>query len=285
MEPMVTTSEGARQTGATKASRSVLAWWRGCAKTAAISATSVGGDGPLFLLDYLLRLLRVAVFLGLWRVILAGRGPVEGMDLGALLTYTLIAEALAEPLACRTRFEDALWNGSIAMRFLRPLPLVGELLAEACGRWLFNLAFFSLPLLLVATLLGLSPWPARAGAGALFPLSLALAIAVGLAIDLLFGIAMVSFDLNRWALDQVRGTVTVLLTGAVVPLVLYPWGIGRMLDWLPFAAMASAPLRIYIGVGDPWRLLALQAAWSLMLWPIVGVCWRKSRQKLASYGG
>jgi ABC-2 type transport system permease protein len=55
--------------------------------------------------------------------------------------------------------------------------------------------------------------------------------------------------------------------------------------WLPFAAMASAPLRIYTGTGDPVPLLLLQLGWSVALWPVAYWSWNRNRQRLVSYGG
>ena len=51
------------------------------------------------------------------------------------------------------------------------------------------------------------------------------------------------------------------MLGYAAMLALMPWGIGDVLGYLPFASMASAPLRIYTGTGDPALLLGLQAFW------------------------
>jgi ABC-2 type transport system permease protein len=259
--------------------------WRGYAKTAAMAATSYAGDSPLFLLDYLLRFLRVMVLLALWRTILAGKGVVSGMGTGSVLTYTLVGEAFAGQFAVRSGLDAALWDGTITNRFLRPVGIFRELIAELCGRWCFGLVTFSLPLLLAAPLLGVEPRPAGAPAAALFIASLGLAISVGLALDFVFGTLMVALDVDRWSLEYLRSAVTLLLTGALVPLALLPWGMGSVLSWLPFASMASAPLRIYTGTGDPWSLLALQAGWSLLLWPLARWFWLHSRERVVSYGG
>ncbi len=254
-------------------------------KTATMAAAAFAGDSPLFLLDYLLRFLRVAVLLALWRSILAGKGEVSGMTMASVLTYTLVAEVFAEPLSCYTTLEDALWNGTITLRFLRPVGTFADLTAETAGRWAFSLLVFSAPLLLAAPLLGVNPLPAGAAAGALFLLSLGLAVSVGLALDFAFGTLMVALELNRWAVEQLRRALTTLLTGALVPLALLPWHLGDVLAWLPFASMASAPLRIYTGTGEPLQLLAVQAAWAIILWPLVHWLWRANREKLVSYGG
>ncbi len=250
-----------------------------------MSAASYIGDNPLFLLTYLLHLVRVGVLLALWRLILAGKGEVSGMTLPTVLTYALIAEAFYEPLQGRTSLADALWNGTIVTRLLHPVGTFAEFSAEALGRWGFTFCVFSLPLLLLAPVLGVDPLPASPAAGALFVLSLALAIAVGLAVDFVLGAAMTALEINRWAVEQVRAALIVLLSGALVPLALLPWGLGQVFGWLPFAAMASAPLRIYTATGSPGPLLALQAGWALVLWLLAHWLWRANREKLVTHGG
>jgi ABC-2 type transport system permease protein len=254
-------------------------------KTAAMAATSYTGDSPLFLLDYLVRFLRVAVLLTIWRVILAHKAPVDGMALASVLTYTLMAEVFASQLSPRTGMDWALWQGAIVGRMLQPLGLFGQFAAEAAGRWLFELGAFSVPLLLLAPALGVSPLPASGEAAGLFTLSLALAISVGLALEFIFGALLVLWSLPIWAVIQIRNAVTTLLSGALLPLALLPPGVGALFAWLPFASMASAPLQIYVGVGDARMLLALQAGWSLALWPLAHWLWHISRERMVSYGG
>lgn len=254
-------------------------------KTAAMAATSYVGDSPLFLLDFLLRLLRVAVLLSIWRLLLAGKGTVSGMTLPDVLIYTLIAEVFAEQLMCRTGLVSAFWDGTIAMRFVRPLGVFAQFAAEMCGKWAFGFAFFSLPLLLCAPLFGVNPLPASAQAAALFPLSLALGIAVGLALEYCFAALAVGMEVHPFALDSLRAAIGTVLSGALIPLALLPWNLGTIFGGLPFAATASVPLRIYTGTGSPLPLLVGQAIWIVILWPLAGWLWRKNRERMVSYGG
>ncbi len=255
------------------------------AKTAAMVATGAAGDGPLFLLDYLLRFLRVALLLTVWRTILATSAPAAGLSLDAVLTYTLVAAVFADPLAARTGLEEALWNGSITTRLLQPMALVGHYAAEMTGGWLLGFTLFSLPLLLAAPLLGVNPLPANVGAGLLFPVSLALGVSVGMAVDFIFCALMVTFGWSVWEVERWRSALSTVLSGALLPLSVLPWGLGDVLAWLPFAAMAWAPLSIYTGTGDPRPLLALQAFWAVALWTGAQRLWQASRQKVVVYGG
>ena len=255
-------------------------------KTAVIKAVSPLNDRQWVLLgNYALRLLRVVVLLSIWRTIFAQKTAAAGITLGAVLTYTLISEVFADQFSSRTGLDGALWEGTIATRFLRPMGIFGQFIAEMVGGWCLNLCLFSIPLLLISPLLGVSILPASVPALGQFVLSLILAISVGAALDFIFAALMVVLEHSIYALQQIRNAVTVLLSGAMLPLVFFPWGIGDLFGYLPFAAMASAPLRIYTGTGAPLRLLALQAAWSLILWPVVVWLWRANRERLVSHGG
>lgn len=261
--------------------RTLAKYWH----TALLSAAGLVGDHPLFALDYLLRLLRVGVLLGLWQVLLQGKPTGVELSLGQLLTYTLVAEVFREQLNCRTQLQYALWEGSVGSYFLRPMSVFGQFAARMGGEWLFGLACFSLPLALAAPLLGVNPLPADMRAALLFPLSLGLAVAVGLALELFFGALVVHLEHNVYNAYRLRDALVALLSGALIPLELLPWGLGRLFGWLPFAATASAPLRIYVGSGDPGPLLWCQACWAVVCWLLAGWFWRLNRERLVIHGG
>jgi ABC-type uncharacterized transport system permease subunit len=258
---------------------------RGYWMTALMAASAPIGDGPLLLIDYLIRLLRVVLLLSIWRTLLGPEQVVEGVTLRSVLTYTLIAAAFADQLDVRTELGWTVWNGTVVTRYLQPIGMVGLYAAEALGAWAFRLATFSLPLLALSPLFGVDPRPASPGHGLLFVVSLVLAVTVGLAIEFVFGALLVALRENIWAIESLRNAVGVLLSGALLPLALYPWGLGELFQWLPFAAMASAPLRIYTGTGDPALLLLSQLAWALLLWPFAQWFWRRSRERMAGMGG
>jgi ABC-2 type transport system permease protein len=256
----------------------------GYVKTAAMSAAEVA-ENPLFVMEYAVRLLRVVVLLALWRLVLAGHEAPGTLPLATVLTYTLISEVFGQQLAVSTTLTEAFWEGTLVMRFLRPLGLVRQFAAEMSGRWALHLALFSMPLVLLAPVLGVDPRPASPAAGVLFVVSLCLAVVVGLALDVLFGALTVALEQPVWLVDRVRKAMAMLLSGALLPLAFYPWGLGDIFSWLPFAAMAWAPLAIYNGIGQPAPLVLSQVVWAAILWPAADWLWRANREKLVSYGG
>ena len=93
----------------------------------------------------------------------------------------------------------------------------------------------------------------------LFLLSLLLTMVVGVAFDFIFAALLTYVEGSAYIISRVRQALAVLLSGSVIPLALMPWGLGELLQWSPFASLASAPLRIYTGTGEPLLLIALQA--------------------------
>ena len=252
-------------------------------KTASMAAAAFF-DTPFFLLEYALRFLRVLVLLALWRTVLASHAT-GSMTLPQVLTYTFIAEVFAAQLNLRTSLNDAMWDGTLVIRFLRPMGLIRQLAAEMAGRWSIDLVLFSLPLFAIAPLLGVDPRPASPPHAILFITSLALSIVVGLALEQFSGAIVVAFEQPVWLVDYVRVAIATVLSGQLLPLAYYPAGIGELFSWLPFAATTWAPLAIYTGAGNPPLLIATQLFWGITLWPIANWIWRANREKLASYGG
>jgi len=255
------------------------------AKTASMTAASYASEGYLFLGDYLLYLVRVTVLLAIWRTILGTRAEASGMTLGAVLTYTLVAQAFGDQLDPRAGITNNMWDGSFANHFARPMSVIGQFVAEMLGRWLPFLVFFTLPLLLCAPLLGVDPRPAGVARGLLFPASIALGVSVALALEFITGALTVQTEMGPWVFERLRRAVESIVSGALLPLALLPWGLGAVFQWLPFAAIASAPLRIYTGTGEPLPLMAGQLAWSFVLWPVAWWLWNANRERLSTYGG
>lgn len=250
-------------------------------------AASRAFDGGLFyvLSGYLLRLARLVILLLLWRSLAAQGADLGELRLEQLLAYTLLAAALGEQLNVITPATTAFWEGAIVSRYLRPQPVLLQLMAETVGGWLPGLLLLSLPLLLCAWPLGVNLWPALLANGLPFLLSLLLAISLGFAFDFLFAAAVIYIKNASYQAYIIRRAVTTLFSGALIPFALFPWGLGRLLALLPFASVASAPLLIVTGVQSPWPLIGLQLAWNLVFWPLTWRVWRASQERMVSHGG
>jgi ABC-2 type transport system permease protein len=255
------------------------------AATVRMGATAGIGEHPLVVLDHAIGLVRAALVVLIWRAILGSDARPDDVDAGAVLTYILLARVLSDQLGVQTPVLDAIWSGSVASRLLRPVSVFGDYLAELVGGWALRWVTFSLPALALAPLLGVSLAPASPARAAGFIVSLGLSVAVGSAVDFLFALVVIRSAENLWSLRMARDSLVPLVAGAVIPMSLFPWSIGDVLAWLPFASMVAAPLRIYTGDGDVARLLLLQAGWAVVLWVVTRALWRRSAPHMVSFGG
>ncbi len=209
----------------------------------------------------------------------------EGID--QLMTYTLMAAIFHQELNIISPATSSLWEGSVIGRFLRPMPVEVSFFAETIGKWWIpNFIFFGLPLWLLSPLLGINPWPAGVLSGILAVFSLILAASLGFAIDLLFASLAIYLKNGCFAALAVREAVYSLLSGEMIPFSLFPFGIGNLFSLLPLGSVAHGPLTIYTGTAEnPWRVLGLQIFWNLILWIAAAHVFKKSKERMISFGG
>jgi ABC-2 type transport system permease protein len=256
--------------------------WRA---TAAIGAAESFSDGSLSVIHFGMRLAKVVVLLAIMRALFAGSESVSGMSLRDVLTYVLMAEALASQLEVRTPIIQYFWDGTIATKFLQPMTLAGQLVSEMLGQWLPQLALFSLPHVLLAPVFGVSAAPASWAALPAFGLSLVLGIALGVALDFIFCAITVMLGESVWLISVVRTAIEGLLSGAIIPLALLPGSLPAILGWLPFASVASTPMRLYTGTGSAWPLVLLQLGWLLAMSLLALWLWDRARERVTGMGG
>jgi ABC-2 type transport system permease protein len=82
--------------------------------------------------------------------------------------------------------------------------------------------------------------------------------------------------------------LTDLLGGELIPLILFPAFLQQFIYALPFAAMFSTPLLIYVRQIPPARYLevmGLQLAWIVVLGLVSTVMWRAGARRVVVQGG
>lgn len=253
--------------------------------TSRLAATNAFDGGIMYILGgYLLHLAQLIVLLLIWRSLAAQGADTGDLTLQQLLLYTLASSILSQQLNVITPATTSFWEGSLISRYLRPAPVLLQLIWETFGTWLPGLAFYSLPMLFLSPLLGLNLL-AKAGNLPVFLVSLTLSISLGFAIDFLFASTVIFMKNASYTAYVIRQAVTRVFSGALIPFALLPWGVGSILQLLPFGSVASAPLQIFIGSGDTLHLLGLQVLWNLILWPMALVAFKSCEERMVSYGG
>ncbi len=249
--------------------------------TARMSCTQKTNGGILYLLpDILIKICTLIPLIFLWRVVMAS-GANVGMTTAQMLSYTYASVLLSDLMVVKTAATGWLSEGVLVKLYGRPISVIGQLVAQTVGGWLPMLALFSLPMAVAAPLFGVSLTPATPW---FFP-SLVLCVSLGFAIDLLFACLSIKMRNMSWLIDRIRAAVVALFSGTVIPIRLLPLGIGEAMKYQPFACLGGAPLTLLTGTANPYDVLALQAVWNLILWPLALLIFKKSQEGMVSYGG
>lgn len=250
-------------------------------KTAHLAALEKTNGGIIYLFpDVLIKFFTLIPLIFLWRVVMTS-GVQVGMSLQQMLSYTVLSALLSDLLAVKTPASGWLSEGVLLKLYGRPLSVLGQLTALTVGGWLPMLLLFSLPMALMAPLLGVRFTPATP----YFGISLALCVSLGFAVDVLFACLSIKLRNMSWLIGRIRVAIVSLLSGTVIPIRLLPFGIAEALRYQPFASLGGAPLSLFVGAADAGETLLLQILWNLILWPFALLVFKRSQEGMVSYGG
>lgn len=231
--------------------------------------------------SYLIRTVTLLAMLAIWRALFAAGADLDGLTLPQMMTYTLLSTVLKPLLDVRTPGSSWLHDGTILGLYQRPASIFGQLTAHTVGGWGMQLLLFSLPVTVIAALAGISVVPASGW----FFVSLPLAVSQGFAVDYLFTCLLIRLRNLEWTVHSIRESLTALLTGAVIPFAVLPWGLGDWLALSPLGTLAGAPLALFVGLDTAAHLIPVQIFWNATLWPLAVWLFMRSRERMVSYGG
>lgn len=227
------------------------------------------------------------IMLALWNSVvadapIAGFGPTE-------ITRYFAATLVVRQLTGGWLMWQLNWlirTGGLSPLLLRPInPIVYEGVTTVAAIPLRLAVLAPMVAGLIVWRPELLAWPGGS-AMALFAVSVALAWLLSFLIQGIFG--MLAF----WV-DQSQGLFTVwltfwmLLSGYIAPLEMFPAPVQAVLDWLPFRGMIAVPVELLGGFLSPREALfdiAVQLAWTLILWVAAAAVWRRGIRRYGAFG-
>ncbi|MEM5814686.1 MAG: ABC-2 family transporter protein [Candidatus Aenigmatarchaeota archaeon] len=240
-----------------------------------------------FVMSMITPFLNLAVMWFVWAAVYASSPTptVGGYTFSAMVTYVSVAVVIRSYTWLNTEYkiEQEVKTGSIAASLIKPLSYpLWQFAGDTGGSatWLLT----KLPIVVFAFLfLGIS-----GPASPLFFISAFLGYLVNY--FMVFLTAMWAFWTtgNVWGLRLSRQMIAEVVSGALMPLTLFPAWMQGVFSFLPFQAVFYAPLSIYMGIAAGnavWGVLAVQLAWVGMLFAITYFAWRVSVKRVIVQGG
>jgi ABC-2 type transport system permease protein len=232
-------------------------------------------------------LLRVYLLRCLWTALYAQNAAPLNLPLHSMITYATVALLMSLVLEVDgTRLiREKLREGTIATDLMKPIVVPFYFFSDGFGQTLLY-AVLVVPTLFVALLMVHVDVPSPATLG-MFAASFLVAYCLNFLVNFCMN-AIAFWTLETFALQLIVRWVSDLLSGQIIPLTLFPGVIGRALFSLPFAAIYSTPLLIYVGITRPqaWgEALAVQLAWLVAFAFISLALWQAASRRIVVQGG
>jgi ABC-2 type transport system permease protein len=228
-------------------------------------------------------LLRVAVLVAALK---AANGEIANYDIAAANTYVWIGQGLlgfillwgTNELAERVR------SGDVVVDLYRPWHLQGALLAGDIGRGGYAFLTRLVPPMALGMLLFPFQFPKNLVQWPLFLISAVIALVIS------FGFRFL-IDLSAfWLLDN-RGLYgfwnisSGLLCGLTVPIAFFPDWAREVLWMTPFPALLQAPIDVFLGHGNPVKILLYQAFWAAVILALGHLALQRATRRVVIQGG
>lgn len=225
-------------------------------------------------------------------------GPEQSpMNREQLLAYVWMGQAFFALLPWNIDRDVAAMvrSGSVVYELCRPVDAYGLWFARALGWRVSGALLRSVPLILMVGLIfrgigleayALSPPPTLASALA-FALVMPVSVLLGIAITMLLQVTVL-WTHNVEGVERIGPAFVLILSGAIVPIPLFPDALQPWLEALPFRGVVDVPYRTYSGSLPP--LEALRAGLQSAVW-CVALVWLGRRimergfRRLLVFGG
>lgn len=232
-------------------------------------------------------IVRVYLLRSLWTALYSQNIAPMNLPLHSMITYATVALLMSLILEVDgTRLiRDKLREGTIATDLMKPISVPFYFFSDGFGQTMLH-ALLVIPSIAFALLLVHIDVPGAPVFG-VFLLSFFVGYLVNFFVNFLMN-AIAFWTLETFAIQLIVRWVSDLLSGQIIPLTFFPGVFGRIVFALPFAAIYSTPLLIYVGVIHPQdyvRYLSIQVLWLALFSALSALVWRAASRRVVIQGG
>ena len=232
-------------------------------------------------------IVRLYLMKAVWTSLYAQNAAPAGVPLHAVLTYTVVALLMSLVLEIDgTRaIREKIREGTIATDLMKPISLPLYFFSDGVGMTLLHAILIVPALILSLIIVRIDVPPAHVLAA--FALSFLLGYLVNFLLNFLMN-CVAFWTLETFAIQLMVRWVSDLLSGQIVPLIFFPGVLQKIVLALPFAAIYSTPLLIYLGKIPPSGYLvamAAQVGWCIGFAVLSWIVWGAAQKRVVVQGG
>lgn len=233
--------------------------------------------------------INIGAYYFLWMAIYGEREALGGLTATQMTTYIAVVWMARAFYYNNIDREMALEikEGRVAIELIRPYHYLVMKMMQGLGEGIFRLVFFSIPGMLIVSLIFPIALPLAWQTLLLYFISITFAFIINTQINLITGV-LTFFFFNNEGLIQTKRVIIDLFSGLLIPIALFPLWAADLLALLPFQAIAYLPAMIFTGGisgYEVWEALGVQIFWIIVLMLPIQLLWRIAKRNLAIQGG
>ncbi|MGB9607849.1 MAG: ABC transporter permease [bacterium] len=256
--------------------------------------SNVVQESAAYRLNHFLSFLCVAVpllaIIFLWRTIYSYVSNIKGYNESMMITYYLLSTWLADLTGVTLLWEitSDIKDGNLSVFLLRPMSYQLYQLSTRIGANLpYSLIGAGIIVLFAIFLARDAFFPSNL---LLIPLFLFTAfLSFLLAFQFSYLLSLSAFWLEESSAIQLFLEILMLfLSGALLPLNLFPTSIYKILTNLPFQYLLYFPINIYLGkldFGEISKGITMEVVWIIILQVLIFLFWRRGIRRYSAVGG
>ena len=225
----------------------------------------------------------------IWNALFLSNGqmnPVLKQD--DILNYIIVATIISTFIECNTIewMNDQIRTGNIVTELVRPVNFRKMAFSRHLGGTVIKIVFYCIPLsILVGIVLNK---PLLCHKQILYGLlSVILAYCIQFLYSLIIGL-LAFWLIVTWPLNMLLGAVYKLLSGAWIPVTMFPDFLNRINYFFPFRAIYAIPVTIMtnqLNIQNIWQNILIQLIWIIILFAVMELIWNIGKKKLIVQGG
>lgn len=233
----------------------------------------------------------IAIVYNLWKGIFASSGTdvVNGMTFSDTMIYLVLASALFTSMGSYFVWDmhRDIQSGKIALDIIKPVGYQSFQFFMRMGINMFWFITTFIPTFIIVYFL--SNFSIHLSYNLIFFLiSMLLGMVMMLCIDFFIG-TICLYTQSVWGINTMKEVVVLLLSGATIPINFFPEPLKKIVMYMPFQAIFNTPLQQLIDnslmLSDRLALLGTQLIWSVVLFALSQMWWRKSVKVITINGG
>lgn len=225
----------------------------------------------------------------LWGVIFTGKDTVSGFTFHGMLSYYIVSSFLSQ-LEMSERISSEIFqrirNGTFSKYMVIPVNIQGYFMAMEAGIVLFYLAFDFLAAFVWVWVFRIEfVWVSDVRILACGALMAILGLLFMVQLNYYLGILALKYE-GIGTLLMIKNNLITLVSGSMVPLILFPEPVLQCLKLLPFYYVTYLPAMLFTGrcVEEAGKGLLLLALWCGVIQLLIHVTWRKYSRKFDGAG-